>query len=144
MTAVRCARRGTDGGLVCRPSRRSASERSMERMPIRVLVVDDDHAVRELLRLYLERSGRCVVVGEGCDGHDAIRLAGDLKPDVVVLDIAMPGLSGLDALPTVRRVAPRARILMYTGHAPVERSFAVERGADDFCQIGRASCRERV
>ena len=112
------------------------TERSEAQRPIRVLVVDDDHCMRDLLRVYLERSSRCEVIGEGCDGHDAIRLAGDLNPDVVVLDITMPGLSGLDALPAVRRVARGARILMYTSRAPVERSLPFDRGADDFCRKG--------
>ena len=52
------------------------------------------------------------------------------------LDITMPRLSGLDALPVVRRVAPRARILIYTSRAPVECRLAFERGADDFCRKG--------
>jgi DNA-binding NarL/FixJ family response regulator len=103
---------------------------------IRVLIVDDDHRIRDLLRLYLDRSSRCEVVGEGRDGHDAIRLADDLEPDVVILDITMPGLSGLDALPAIRRVAPRARVLVYTSRAPVECRLAFDRGADDFCRKG--------
>ena len=114
------------------------NERSSGDRPIRVLVVDDDDRMRELLRLYLHRSSRCEVVGEGCDGHAAIRLARDLDPDVVVLDITMPGLSGLDALPCVRRVAPRARILIFTSRAPVEHGLAFERGADDFCRKGES------
>jgi CheY-like chemotaxis protein len=106
--------------------------------PIRVLIVDDDQCLRELLRLYLDRSSRCEVVGEGGDGDEAIRLADDLDPDVVVLDITMPGVSGLDALPSVRRVAPRARILIYTSRAPVDCRLAFDRGADDFCRKGES------
>ena len=135
MIALRCDRHGSSDAsarwALDRRTKRSSGER-----PIRVLVVDDDDRMRDLVRVYLDRSGRCEVVGEGCDGHDAIRLADALDPDVVVLDITMPGLSGLDALPSVRRVAPRARILMYTSRPPVECRLAFERGADDFCRKG--------
>ena len=135
MIALRCHRHGSSdasaGWALHQWTKRSSGER-----PIRVLVVDDDDRMRDLVRVYLDRSSRCEVVGEGGDGHDAIRLADALNPDVVVLDLTMPGLSGLDALPSVRRVAPRARILMYTSRAPAECRLALERGADDFCRKG--------
>jgi DNA-binding NarL/FixJ family response regulator len=101
--------------------------------PVRVLVVDDDDVIRDLLGMYLDASGCCTVVGQGLDGHDAIRLAAELAPDVVVLDITMPGLNGLDALPSVRQVAPQARILMYSSRGASEIECAFQRGAHAFC-----------
>jgi len=124
--------------VFCPPGWRTPKRSRDEDKPIRVLIVDDDPAIRELLRLYLERSGRCLVVGEGCNGHDAIRLAGEVDPDIAVLDVTMPRLSGLDALPSVRRVAPRARILMYTSRAPVDGRLATAAGADDVCRKGES------
>jgi chemotaxis response regulator CheB len=69
----------------------------------RVLVVDDNSHIRDLVRYNLEADGRFEVVGEAGDGERAIRLAADLQPDAVVLDVAMPAMNGLDALPLIRR-----------------------------------------
>ena len=99
---------------------------------IRVLIVDDDQDLRGLLKAYLEGPGKCEVVGEAGDGEDGVRLAGELAPDVVVLDLKMPGLNGLDALPEVRRVAPEARILVFSSGSRADRDLALERGADGF------------
>jgi chemotaxis response regulator CheB len=69
----------------------------------RVLVVDDSPQIRDLVRYNLEADGRFDVVGEAEDGERAIRLAAELQPDAVVLDVAMPKMNGLDALPLIRR-----------------------------------------
>lgn len=78
----------------------------------RVLIVDDDADLRHLVNLYLGRLGGFDVVGEAADGEQAIAQAGALQPDVVLLDIMMPGMSGRDALPGVVRAAPDAMVLM--------------------------------
>jgi CheY-like chemotaxis protein len=73
---------------------------------VRVLLVDDLSDIRLVMRLLLEADGRAEVVGEAADGGEAVRLAGELHPDAVVLDLRMPGLDGVTALPLIRDAAP--------------------------------------
>ncbi|MEA2516794.1 MAG: hypothetical protein QOG16_632 [Actinomycetota bacterium] len=84
-------------------------------MGIRVLIVDDVPDLRALFRLMLEKDGRFEVVGEAGDGNEAVARAGELKPDVIVLDIAMPGLDGINATPLLHQAAPGVRILVVSG-----------------------------
>lgn len=85
--------------------------------PIRVVIADDVADIRLLLRLQFSRDGRFHVVGEGSDGLDAIALAAELQPDLVVLDRQMPRLGGTEAIPEIRRRAPGAAIVLYTANA---------------------------
>jgi len=73
---------------------------------VRVLLVDDLSDIRLVMRLLLEADGRAEVVGEATDGGEAVRLAGELRPDAVVLDLRMPGMDGVSALPLIRAAAP--------------------------------------
>jgi CheY-like chemotaxis protein len=73
---------------------------------VRVLLVDDLSDIRLVMRLLLEADGRAEVVGEASDGAEAARLAGKLRPDAVVLDLRMPGLDGVSALPLIRAASP--------------------------------------
>jgi two-component system response regulator NreC len=79
---------------------------------IRVLIVDDHQLVRSGLRLLLEAEEDVTVEDEAGNAADAIRLARLHKPDVVLLDVVMPGGSGLDAAPEIKEAAPEARILV--------------------------------
>ncbi|HET7571920.1 MAG TPA: response regulator transcription factor [Gaiellaceae bacterium] len=79
---------------------------------IRVLIVDDHALVRSGLRLLLEAEDDLAVEDEGGTAEEAIRLARLHKPDVVLLDVVMPGGSGLDAVPEIRQAAPQAQILV--------------------------------
>jgi DNA-binding NarL/FixJ family response regulator len=83
---------------------------------IRVLVVDDAADLRAIVRIVLELEDDFDVVGEASSGEDAVRLARELRPDLVVLDVAMPGMDGLDALSAMRDVAPGAKIVMFSAH----------------------------
>ena len=81
---------------------------------IAVLLVDDHAVVREGYRRLLERDGSLVVVGEAATSAAAIRCDGELKPDVVVLDIALPGVSGIETLRRIIARRPDARVLMFS------------------------------
>ena len=81
----------------------------------RVLLVDDDRSVRALLRSVLESDGFFEVVGEADDGREAIAMARHLEPDLVLLDLAMPGMGGLEALPLIQAVCPGAKVAVLSG-----------------------------
>lgn len=82
--------------------------------PIRVVIVDDTPDVRLLLRMQLEVQPGIEVVGEADNGLDAVRVASLARPDVMVLDMMMPGLTGIEALPRIRQVAPETRVIMFS------------------------------
>lgn len=83
---------------------------------IRILLADDHAVLRAGLRLLLEAQPDMKVVGEAGDGSEALALSTNLHPDLILLDLTMPGLSGIDALPVLRKVAPEAKILILTMH----------------------------
>jgi DNA-binding NarL/FixJ family response regulator len=83
---------------------------------IRVYLVDDQSIIRAALKVFLTSRGEFDVVGDSGDARHALEAIPALRPDVVVLDITMPGLSGLDAIPTLRKKAPRSKILMLSHH----------------------------
>jgi two-component system, NarL family, response regulator YdfI len=83
--------------------------------PIRVLIVDDHSIVREGLKLILETADDIAVAGEAADGAEAVRLTGELRPDVVLMDLRMPGMDGLTALEQLRdRQLPGAVVILTT------------------------------
>jgi len=81
-----------------------------------VVLVDDHKLLRDGIRAIIEASGEFEVVAEGSDGREAIELAGRFRPDLVLLDIWMPNLSGIDALPQVLKVSPRSRVVIMSQH----------------------------
>ena len=91
-----------------------------EQSPIKVLVVDDHSVVREGIRHVLDDGVRFVVVGEASSGVEAISAAVEVQPDVVVLDISMPGGSGLHAVSELLAKVPTVRILMLSVHDDLE------------------------
>ena len=84
--------------------------------PIRVLLAEDHILVREGVRALLEAQPDMEVVAEASDGSEAVRKALDLLPDVVLMDITMPGTNGLEATRLIRKAAPGVRILALTMH----------------------------
>lgn len=84
--------------------------------PIRVYLVDDQTMIRAGFRSLLARDTRFQVVGESGDPRRAVDAIGQVHPDIVLLDISMPGLSGIDAVPLIRKVLPDVKIVMLTHH----------------------------
>ena len=87
---------------------------------IRLLVVDDHPVTRTGLKMCLGIRPEFTIAGEAEDGESALRLAKKLKPDVVLLDVAMPGLSGIDAAERLRAASPSSRVLFLSMHADRE------------------------
>ena len=102
-----------------------------------VLICDDNDAMRMLLGVIVGGSPNLEVVGEASNGNEAIAQATRLQPTVILLDLAMPVRSGLEALPELRQVAPDARVIVYSGFAGglvAEDVFAL--GAADYVEKG--------
>lgn len=106
-------------------------------MGCRIVICDDYDAYRFVVNSVLGEDERFDVVGEATNGVEAIQVCTELQPDVVILDIAMPLMDGMTALPEIRRNCPDARIVMHT--AFVERSMAddaLARGASAYLEKG--------
>src|SRR3979411_1530036 len=81
---------------------------------IKVLVVDDHWVVRQGLRMFLDQESAITVVGEAADGSEAIEMARRLRPDVVLMDILMPNVDGIEAIARIKAEMPRAEVLALT------------------------------
>src|ERR671937_2423097 len=98
---------------------------------INIVVCDDTEAMRVLVRHGLQGDPKLRVVAEAADGRDGVEAVGLVRPDVIVLDISMPTLDGLSAIPHIRARSPTTKILLYTARAAPEHS-----GADGYLSKG--------
>src|SRR5438067_7650233 len=96
-------------------------------MSLRLLIVDDHPLTRDALASLLAQHG-FDVAGQASDGTEAIELAAGLEPDVILLDLSMPGLDGLDALPRLREAAPDCEVVVLTADGTEENLLAAIRG----------------
>ena len=93
-----------------------------EVQPIRVLIVDDHGIVREGLRAYLELEPDIHVVGEARDGQEGVRRAQELLPDVVLMDLVMPTMDGVDATSRIKQHRPETHVIILTSFLDDERT----------------------
>ena len=99
-------------------------------MKVSVFLVDDHAVVRDGLKLLLESCAGISVVGEASDGRTAVRRVNDLRPDVVIMDIAMPEMNGVEATRQIREECPTAQVIILSMHSTSEHVFrALEAGA---------------
>ena len=102
----------------------------MKTLPIRVLLTDDHAIVRKGVRALLATERDIQVVGEACDGEEAVAQAEALRPDVILMDLVMPKLDGIEAISQVMAKLPSTRILVLTSFAADEKVFpAIKAGA---------------
>ncbi len=115
-----------------------ASNNQIQNLPLaRVVIVDDMQQVRRDLQMLLLVSGDIEVVGEACNGKEAVELAKLLQPDVIIMDLEMPVMDGLTAISCIRQLKIPTRIVALSVHTDprdIERAMAA--GADSFVQKG--------
>lgn len=100
---------------------------------IRVLIVDDHAVVRQGLRTFINLQEDMEVVGEGIDGAQAVELAGDLQPDVILLDLVMPQMDGVEATRHILERSPKSHILILTSFGEDDKVFpAIRAGAQGY------------
>ena len=114
-----------------------AQTRTQTRTPIRVVLIDDSAEIREVLRLALHRGEEFTVVAEAADGRAGLAAVDAHQPDLVLLDIAMPVMDGLQALPLIRRASPPSIVVILTGYPECSIVLsALELGAHGFIRKG--------
>jgi YesN/AraC family two-component response regulator len=96
-----------------------------------VMIVDDEALIRKTLRKVLDRAGGFEIVGEAEDGVEGVEKAWDLRPQVILLDVAMPRMDGLAAYEAIRKVSPDSKIVILTSFFGMEKEF-LDLGVDGF------------
>jgi NarL family two-component system response regulator LiaR len=98
--------------------------------PITALIVDDHQVVRQGLRVFLESEGDITVVGEAGNGLDAVSKAQELLPDIILMDLVMPGMDGIAAIRKIRETTPSCKVIVLTSFSDAEKVFpAIKAGA---------------
>lgn len=103
----------------------------------RIVLCDDAEDFVKLLRLLLDVEPDIQVVGEAFDGEQAISACANLQPDILILDVSMPVMDGLTALPTIQQVSPDTRVVMLSGFGSAQmKRKAMDLGAVEFIEKG--------
>jgi len=89
-------------------------------MSIRILIADDHGVMRKGLHLQLEEHEGLEVIGEAADGRIAVQMAADLQPDVVIMDIGMPNLNGIEAAAQILKANPKTGVIILSMHSDEE------------------------
>ena len=113
-------------------------------MSIRILLADDHTILRAGLKMMLNAQPDMEVVGEAQDGRQAFTEAQRLQPDVVLMDITMPDINGIEATKQIKKILPDVRILMLTMHEHDEYVFQALRAGASFCGAGSCPARHRA
>jgi DNA-binding NarL/FixJ family response regulator len=95
--------------------------------PLQILIVDDKPHVRSGIRMLLQRHEDWTICGEASDGVEAVQKAAALQPDVILLDISMPKMDGLTALPLIREKSPESQVIVLTLHESLDTARAASR-----------------
>jgi two-component system, NarL family, response regulator LiaR len=102
----------------------------MSNQPIRVLILDDHAMVRKGMRAFLNEYEKICVVGDAADGEKGIQLVEQLKPDIILMDLLMPGMDGIETIQRMLAIRPEQRIIVLTAYAKDDRIFdAIRAGA---------------
>ena len=108
---------------------------------VRVLIVDDHAILRQALRMLLAEEAEIEVVGDASNGREAVAATEKLMPDVVLMDMVMPGLNGLEATRQIRKRFPNTRVLILTGYMEDEQILSALRAG--FCDHYISSAKSR-
>jgi DNA-binding NarL/FixJ family response regulator len=110
----------------------AASLRKMPKSTIRVMVVDDHQAMREGLRRILETDESILLVGQAASGQEAIKLAIEIKPDIILMDVRLSDIDGVTATREIKRNNPKTIVLMFTMFSGEHVKTALEAGASGY------------
>lgn len=112
----------------------------MTDQPTTIMLVDDVDIERQLMRMLLEGSGHFRVVAEAGDGIEALERAADAAPDLILLDLSMPRMDGLEALPLLREAVPESLIIVMSGFSAAQQAARVRAlGAHSYLEKGRSA-----
>jgi CheY-like chemotaxis protein len=95
-----------------------------------ILIVDNNASIRKIIRTFLEGEAGLKVCGEAVDGYDAIEKAEQLRPDLIILELALPRMSGLTAAQTLKKMNPRTPIILFTLYHDAFPNFVTPAGFD--------------
>jgi two-component system, NarL family, nitrate/nitrite response regulator NarL len=104
----------------------------MKSTPNKILIVDDSDEVRSIVRIFLERDATFHVCGEAGTGPEAIKKAQELQPDLVLLDLKLPGMTGIETASVLKNVLPKTKLVLFSAYtdAPGGRAWASAVGVD--------------
>ena len=106
---------------------------------IKILIADDHTIVREGIRSLLEAKNHITVVGEASDGREAVEKVGTMRPDIVIMDISMPILNGLEATCQIRKLFPECKVLVLTMHENRESVRQILRSGAVGCVVKKSA-----